>query len=521
MPNDDLSTIIEDVALFKSRYKPIPLVDRPAGCALPGFDDRNVDVSIGAVPTIDKACLTQFVPIPIFPVPYIPIEDVETPCPDGFTFESETDGVGTITIAASSLQVDGPAGVTQFTRQVPSSFSKPDLGVNFSTTVTNIVVNTGGSGYVVAPTVNIGPPNVTGVQAAAVAVISGGAVIGVRITEHGYGYTSAPSATFSTGSATATASVGTSHLRRRVASVTNDNQLFLESAFPAAVSAGTSYKFHRIVITADTLLPTGGDLSFYEFGSGDPSEGCGGYFIGTINITPSDLNIQIPCGGNYNTSVSGTVPISTGGNLGLNIAAGACGNAQCCPEIQLTGPTITIPVLPCSSNSTPGTPNVTASGGVTVTRNNIDGSQTSQNITFAKSGTDCVPILTVGGGPLVIPPCPTGYTIDNTPESIALKAWNYSTATLGNTNIQHKIERTSCSIDLVRIDSNEIVIPGLDIASPYFNFTFNNVTGGKVTLNLNLTGGPAITNTQLYQDIRDALNNDPLFSPCNGCSVWA
>ena len=74
--------------------------------------------------------------------------------------------------------------------------------------VATIEVTAGGSGYSAAPTVTIGPPNQTGgVQATAEATISGGIVTAITITEPGTGYTSAPAISFSSGAATATATI--------------------------------------------------------------------------------------------------------------------------------------------------------------------------------------------------------------------------------------------------------------------------------------------------------------------------
>jgi hypothetical protein len=74
--------------------------------------------------------------------------------------------------------------------------------------VATIEVTAGGSGYSSAPTVTIGPPNQTGgIQATAEATISGGIVTAITITEPGTGYTSVPTITFSSGAATATATI--------------------------------------------------------------------------------------------------------------------------------------------------------------------------------------------------------------------------------------------------------------------------------------------------------------------------
>jgi len=74
--------------------------------------------------------------------------------------------------------------------------------------VATIAITAGGSGYSSAPTVTIGAPNQTGgVQATATATITGGIVTAITITEPGTGYTSPPTITFSSGAATATATI--------------------------------------------------------------------------------------------------------------------------------------------------------------------------------------------------------------------------------------------------------------------------------------------------------------------------
>lgn len=74
--------------------------------------------------------------------------------------------------------------------------------------VATIAITAGGSGYSSAPTVTIGAPNQAGgVQATATATITSGVVTAITITEAGTGYTSAPAITFSSGAATATATV--------------------------------------------------------------------------------------------------------------------------------------------------------------------------------------------------------------------------------------------------------------------------------------------------------------------------
>lgn len=81
---------------------------------------------------------------------------------------------------------------------------------NAASTITNISITSGGTAYTSFPTVTIAPPtNPYGVQAQAVVTsITGGAVSSIQITNPGYGYTAAPAITFSSGTAAATAVVG-------------------------------------------------------------------------------------------------------------------------------------------------------------------------------------------------------------------------------------------------------------------------------------------------------------------------
>lgn len=74
--------------------------------------------------------------------------------------------------------------------------------------VTNISVTDGGSGYgTTPPVVTISAPNITGGRlATAVAILAGGAIDRIEITDEGSGYTSA-TVSFASGTATATATV--------------------------------------------------------------------------------------------------------------------------------------------------------------------------------------------------------------------------------------------------------------------------------------------------------------------------
>ena len=65
-------------------------------------------------------------------------------------------------------------------------------------TVNKIIVGVGGTGYTSAPTINISAPSTSwGIQATAVAEVSGGSISNINIVSSGRGYTSIPSITIS------------------------------------------------------------------------------------------------------------------------------------------------------------------------------------------------------------------------------------------------------------------------------------------------------------------------------------
>jgi hypothetical protein len=75
--------------------------------------------------------------------------------------------------------------------------------------VQSIAVSSGGSGYTYLPTVTITRPDVAGgIQATAIATVSGGAVSSIVITNPGSGYFYPPAVTFNYGNATAVAYLG-------------------------------------------------------------------------------------------------------------------------------------------------------------------------------------------------------------------------------------------------------------------------------------------------------------------------
>jgi len=91
----------------------------------------------------------------------------------------------------------------------PRRFTTYPNGITVGSIVGTLSVTAGGSGFTSAPTVTISGGG--GQGAAAIALVSGGAVTALVITSRGWGYTSAPTVAFSGGAgtgATATATLG-------------------------------------------------------------------------------------------------------------------------------------------------------------------------------------------------------------------------------------------------------------------------------------------------------------------------
>jgi hypothetical protein len=86
-----------------------------------------------------------------------------------------------------------------------------------------IALNSGGTGYTVAPTVVISAPPSGGTQATATATVAAGVVTGITVTNPGAGYTSAPSVSF-TGAGTG--AVATASLTGRVTGIVMQNRGF-------------------------------------------------------------------------------------------------------------------------------------------------------------------------------------------------------------------------------------------------------------------------------------------------------
>lgn len=521
MISEDLSSILEPAPGVPDafRYKSLPIAEKPSTCDLPAFDSRTINTSYSPPPAIDKQCLTLFIPAPLVPPPYIPIDDISNPCPSGFVFETLSAAISGSTISSVGTAVTGTS--TAFSKQIPAGFSMPEIIAPVSKTITAINVDDSGSGYSTTPTIIIDPPtnpiiSSGGIQAVASAIMgSGGTTVdSIVIVDPGYGYLSIPSVTFSTGNAVVSATVGISNLKRRVLSVPpgDDTHLTLRQPFPVNLSAST-YSINHLVIGADTTLPTDGAISFYEFGVGDPSPSCGGYFIGDININPVDINVHVPCPGGMTFTNNITVQdnnlvdqqvigFGTGDNCNFSL-----GDAEGAPI------TITIPKVKC----TDGIPTLTTGSGMTLRTYHSDGTHTDTTPSLSMSDTDtCAPTINLPNIVIPVPFCSGGLSVTGGGTvNINIPDYSSSPPTMVPTAITLGSTPGSCSFAL-SIPTIDISIPPL-LPSPYFSFS---PSGSGVIINLK-NEGPSITDTDLYKAIRDALQSDSQNVPCQGCAVWA
>ncbi len=218
-----------------------------------------------------------------------------------------------------------------------------------------ITITSGGSGYTVAPTVNIGGP---GAGAAATATITGGVVTAITITNPGTGYTSTPAITFSGGgggsganaAATTFAGIACTNLGTLLPNTTVSRNIALN--IPSTSALGTFTNTASInatnastqTTTFDTLVQNTTCAStnyFFRSTTGAVSTGANGYAVGYVNIGAAGTGYTsapaVGFVGGGGAGAAGTaVGNSTGGVAGVNVTAGGSGYTSV-PTVSLTG----------------------------------------------------------------------------------------------------------------------------------------------------------------------------------------
>jgi hypothetical protein len=136
------------------------------------------------------------------------IGQTQSPSPEDFTFCSEA-----LNLMIKSWVNKGATlwKIQEIIVKMVSGIPVYPIGSNGGY-ISSIIVNSGGSGYLVPPGVIITGGGGNG--ASAISVISGGVVTEVKITAVGTGFTTAPAITFSSGLATATALLSRPSLNR-------------------------------------------------------------------------------------------------------------------------------------------------------------------------------------------------------------------------------------------------------------------------------------------------------------------
>ena len=128
-----------------------------------------------------------------------------------------------------------------------STLTSPDLPlvtvVAGASQVASVQITGGGTQYTTAPTVTFAPAPTGGVTATGTAMVSGGVVTGITITNAGYGYTSPPHVTVSGGGgtgATATAALGQTYTTTQTVTIPVPQVQNVSSALPFFVGAVAS-----------------------------------------------------------------------------------------------------------------------------------------------------------------------------------------------------------------------------------------------------------------------------------------
>jgi len=148
-------------------------------------------------------------------------------------------------------------------------YSKDEVG--------SVVINNGGNGYTVAPTVAFSAPG-TGTTATGTAIVQNGAVVAVTITDPGSGYTAAPTITFSGGGgvgamATANLASAMNILAGQYASATGKTYFFVTtSAANLANYATLKSVYATVPAPTATSQEFDSGAMFYQWLVNNPSQ---------------------------------------------------------------------------------------------------------------------------------------------------------------------------------------------------------------------------------------------------------
>lgn len=119
---------------------------------------------------------------------------------------AETLGYPEVTVrTVKGLDFSGPTEVVENGGEIGIGTNGVKVTLSVGGPVSAIELESGGSGYTVAPTVQIGAPGVGGTQATATCTVTDGVVTAVTITNPGSGYLTPPSVTFTGAGTGATA----------------------------------------------------------------------------------------------------------------------------------------------------------------------------------------------------------------------------------------------------------------------------------------------------------------------------
>lgn len=316
-------SVLDDILLvtdpdgWQAAWRPVaPEPGDLPGCTLPGPVVPRL--RLPAVPVVpdELPCELNFIPVPIVVPPFVPPFD--TPCPDGFTFDAQFKSSAGQTMTQGAAGADlrpvalnfapSAAHIDATTHQVlpeMQAFRPVEFHAQFGYTIT--------PGVLYRVTLSNYNPGAVGSWSFANGILYNGRVYG-----HGQVFRGVPGvgAAGRSGAGQNGSNTFLDQVSRARMVGYDENGAASRAFIPANQTLGdgpiNSFQWQRLVVGADNVKPTGGQLEFVN----DPS-GCGGRLIGEINLNPGDFDL--PCAegfqfdAGYVPQAGETATVATGG----------------------------------------------------------------------------------------------------------------------------------------------------------------------------------------------------------------
>jgi biotin carboxyl carrier protein len=325
--------------------------------------------------------------------------------------------------------------------------------------VSGVRVTQGGSGYTSAPTIVLDPPPAGGIQATASAVVAGGQVTSISVTNPGTGYTAAPTVTLNGGGGSGAAAFAVGGVA--AINITNDGGNGYTSA-PAVVVEPPP----AIVGGTETLLVSAtdpdGTIRQVEFL-------VNGFAVATVERAPYSYALPLTSAGTYllqARATDNTGNVSLSNPLELQVVRGLP------PVVSITSPA-NGSVIPAGQPIP-----------ITANASDPDGSVTS--VTFFVNGTRV-------GEPATTAPYQSTFT--------ATSAGDYSIVAVA---LDSSGNQTQSSPVVVTVPDTTITVA---VTSPAAGSNYTLGTTVLLNAEASTTAGATITGVQFY------VNNQPVGAP--------